>query len=789
MLDPLYHESMRRGLFFWVVLFIVANARAQILTNAWTQTAAVKDPTTPPVALTVTPDGRSATIVNFSEFDSVSWEPYIYSRTGQQIGSPGAFSWEQASGNVKSVALDTNNNLTVLGTVESSSTSGPVVVHQHFGGARWNQTITLPMASLQPLAVAASPANGDILIALYEHTASSNDLVLIQYTENGIEKNSLVDPDMNPSGATPTAAGEILVVGTDNSSTRFLGGQRAAVYDSNCTRTWTTTRLNDGLSAQWFVPCQPSENSTPVFALNFKPNTNRLIPSYTLQIPNGAATISSPSYPGNVNSLCYGGLIWANTTVSGAPFLAAHDTGGNQLFSKSYPGGMITASPVSAYWTQTSGRDLYVAGMTNSGMTRLAQLVTDEDLNPPMAMGSSTRGAYFLYLGENNVGIEYFAGLSKVVEPPALFSVTLPAGSVTGGATVTATINLNAATPTVDPILFQFALSPSVTCNIPAGHLLGAVNCPTAGVDAPFTLQGVAMDPDGVTAKAMLTLNPASISQVTVPASVIGGTSSHGYVVLNGKAGPSGATVTLSCSPPTALSSLPTSVKVAAQATNAYFAFTAGPVDTALPVTVSATYKTITKTSSVNVTPAPLAVLSVPATAIGGNLVSVTLRLNGTHPTPFPVHLYSSNRTVIPFDANVSIPANSSLLVVSVPTAGVDTATAVTLNADAGAVHLTQSVNVAKAGLSKFLLNKASVAPGGTIYGYVFLNGCAGPSGTVVNISYTGTTVTGPISVTVSPQHSSASFAMHAAANATASTTATVSLGSTHLSQVVKVSP
>jgi glucose/arabinose dehydrogenase len=103
---------------------------------------------------------------------------------------------------------------------------------------------------------------------------------------------------------------------------------------------------------------------------------------------------------------------------------------------------------------------------------------------------------------------------------------------------------------------------------------------------------------------ATYALRPPPSSLSADPATVVGGVSSTGTVVLSGPAPPSGAIVALSSGNP-AVASVPQNVTVLAGATSANFSITTTAVGSDTPVSLSVSYGGGSAGTTVTVTPAP----------------------------------------------------------------------------------------------------------------------------------------------------------------------------------------
>lgn len=203
---------------------------------------------------------------------------------------------------------------------------------------------------------------------------------------------------------------------------------------------------------------------------------------------------------------------------------------------------------------------------------------------------------------------------SLFVSPPSVLGGDVATGTVVldglapaGGAAVT----LESANPAV------VSLPPAVT--VPAGIDRASFSITTSPVVTQTNVTLVARFNNSFTATTVAVLPPLTITSLALnPSTVVGGNASTGTVTLSGAAGPSGAVVSLSSSNP-AVVSIPASVTVAAGATSAGF--------TAATASVAAT-------NSVIVT-----------AALNGQAVSATLTVTppSSGPLPAPTLLSPAN--------------------------------------------------------------------------------------------------------------------------------------------------
>jgi uncharacterized protein (TIGR03437 family) len=180
---------------------------------------------------------------------------------------------------------------------------------------------------------------------------------------------------------------------------------------------------------------------------------------------------------------------------------------------------------------------------------------------------------------------------------PAL-QFTLANSSVTGGASVTATITPNA---------LSVAQATSGMVTIPAGQTTATVTVETFTVTSARTVILTASDTlAGLSQTATLTVNPVTAGQlesVTISqAQVPGGSSITGTITLTGPAPLTGVMVALRSSNALA-AAVPFSVTVPQGQTTAPFTVTTNKVVTTQTVTITATSGIITETATLTVTP------------------------------------------------------------------------------------------------------------------------------------------------------------------------------------------
>jgi hypothetical protein len=189
---------------------------------------------------------------------------------------------------------------------------------------------------------------------------------------------------------------------------------------------------------------------------------------------------------------------------------------------------------------------------------------------------------------------------------------------------------------------------------------------------------------------------PALASISASPNPVVGGNPSTGTVTLTASAPANGVVVALSSASNTAV--VPASVTVGQGASSANFAITTSGVVTQNLITLSASYNSVTKTTTLTVNPAAekLASLALnPTAVVGGNPSSGTVTL--TAPAPVGgaiVTLTSSNSSRASVPANVVVAAGTMAQSFTVTTTPVKRNSNVTISASYAGVKKTATLTV-----------------------------------------------------------------------------------------------
>lgn len=201
-------------------------------------------------------------------------------------------------------------------------------------------------------------------------------------------------------------------------------------------------------------------------------------------------------------------------------------------------------------------------------------------------------------------------------------------------------------------------------------------------------------DAQGVSTERTVTATvdaAAVLTGVTVaPARVTGGASATGTVTLDLPAPPEAAEVGLASSHP-AVASVPTRAFVLAAATSGTFPVSTTAVATTTVVTLSATYRGVTRTTTLTVEPAagsaPVAVQGLtlsPTSVTGGGASTATVRLAAAAPAGGQVVAVSTGAGPAGAPSGVTVPAGATTASFTVTTTAVTATTTVTVTASAG---------------------------------------------------------------------------------------------------------
>jgi hypothetical protein len=270
---------------------------------------------------------------------------------------------------------------------------------------------------------------------------------------------------------------------------------------------------------------------------------------------------------------------------------------------------------------------------------------------------------------------------------------------------------------------------------------------------------------------------------------VVQGNPSIGTVVLNGVAPSGGAVVSLSTN--SAAASVPATVAVAPGQMATVFGVSTFGVSQVTPVTITATFGGVSRSTTVTVlpfvfattTPALTDLAVNPTAVIGGTRSIGTVRVATPAPDPsngaVSVALASNNEAAVVVARNVTVGYGGTFAEFRIRTFAVARSTLVTLTATFNGVTRSATLTVnpsgppAPLGLSTVSVNPTAVVGGNQSTGTVVLNSVAPGGGVSVALSTDNAVAGVPASVTIPAGQSSASFAVSTTAVA-ASTTAKI---------------
>ena len=379
------------------------------------------------------------------------------------------------------------------------------------------------------------------------------------------------------------------------------------------------------------------------------------------------------------------------------------------------------------------------------------------------------------------------------ITPIQVTSMTINLTPVVGGNQTSGTVTLNGPAPTggmgISLTTSNGTAVVPLNVEVAAGSTTGTFTINTIGVSTPTTVTITGSDGTN-TVSANLTVNPASLSSVSVaPSTVAGGNTAIGTVTLNGFAPNGGLAVSLNSS--SGLASLPPTVTVPSGSTSATFNVATSVVQTSSPVTITATQGANSSKAQLTITPAGLSGLTfLPTSVQGGSPSTGTITLNGPAPSGgLTINLASSDpSTTVP--SSVVVIAGSTSATFTTSTSPVATSTSATITATQGSNSQKATLTVTPAVLVSLTLNPSSVIGGNASTGTVNLSGAAGPGGATVSLSTSSSNATVPVSVVVAAGQTSATFQVATGAVASAtSVNITAAYGVVNATSTLTIGP
>lgn len=312
-------------------------------------------------------------------------------------------------------------------------------------------------------------------------------------------------------------------------------------------------------------------------------------------------------------------------------------------------------------------------------------------------------------------------------------TVLLPNNHVVGGGgSISASVVLDgkAGPSGVDVTMSSsktFATVPG-TVTVPSGTNYKSFTITTSGVDSP-DVASIGASANGGTASANLSVDSAVVSAFRLtPTNVIGGNSSTGVVTLNGQAGPSGTSVNVVSTLPSA--QVPASVTVPAGKNYVSFKFMTGAVSTTETPSITAGTAPNTASASLTINAATLTRLDLkPSPVVGGNTVSGIAVLNGKAGTGGASGTVTSHNTAVANNtSSPTIAAGSNYGTFKISTNPVATSTSVQFDVTVNGVTVSSNLTVDPAAPSSLSFTANPVHGGTTVKCRLYMTGKA-PAG------------------------------------------------------------
>src|ERR1700722_2845319 len=282
---------------------------------------------------------------------------------------------------------------------------------------------------------------------------------------------------------------------------------------------------------------------------------------------------------------------------------------------------------------------------------------------------------------------------------PMLGGVSLIAPAVMGGAPITAAVLLNNTAPPGGTTVALTSSHPetlpvpkSVTIPEGADRLIFTLTTNPPSSNTAVTLQASL---SGTVTSTTVTVTQVLASLGLTPVAPVGGNTVHGTVTLSAPAYSGGINVSFTSSNPS-VAAVQSSITIPAGAARGTFSVATVPVSSATPVTITASSGVSIKSATLTVTTPSLYSLSVmPATVVGGNSSTGTVKLNGVAPGGgISVSLANSNPSVATAPSTVTIPAGATNATFSIQTVPVSTTTSAAITATLGQITKTSTLTV-----------------------------------------------------------------------------------------------
>ena len=378
-----------------------------------------------------------------------------------------------------------------------------------------------------------------------------------------------------------------------------------------------------------------------------------------------------------------------------------------------------------------------------------------------------------------------------VIKPATVTSVTLNPTVVVGNGDGTGTVLLSGPAGPGGLTISLSSSNPAAT--VPATLSLGSGQ---SSATFSVAVNKVTMTTSAVVTatlgsgsqSATLTMEPLGLASLSLsPASVAGGVQATGTITLNGPAPKAGFTVKLLSS--LSAVSVPASVTIHADGTNASFKATTTAVVAQKVVTVTAKLDTGVETATLTVMPPALRGLTMsPASVAGGSSATGTVTLTGPAPAGgIKVSLWSGD-SAAGVESSVTVPAEKDSENFTVKTGPVATAKAATIQASLNGVSLEATLTLEPPVLTKLKLRPATVAGGKDSTGTVTIGSEAPAGGITIELSSSQGAAIVPGTVTIAAGKTSATFSVKTTAlQSKTAATVTAAFGSSTKSATLTI--
>ncbi|MEQ1933928.1 MAG: PQQ-dependent sugar dehydrogenase [Fimbriimonadaceae bacterium] len=365
--------------------------------------------------------------------------------------------------------------------------------------------------------------------------------------------------------------------------------------------------------------------------------------------------------------------------------------------------------------------------------------------NGPVDFTMGPDGA--LYYVSINLG-----SVRRIAYAPTPASINFQA-SLYGGENVTGTVALSHVAPPVGTFVSLTSSKPTIaqvpgTVTVPVDLLQTTFPITTFGVNANTSLV-ISATANGVTKSKTLVVKRALLTTLTVtPSTILSGQGAIGRVTVQGKAGPSGLSVSVFSAFPSIVQ-VPASVAIPGGQSTASFNVGTASVGSTQQVSVNATLGSDSVATVVTVTNEILkGVFAAKSSVFGGESMNGYVSLVSAAQSAAVVGL-SSNSGSVTVPSSVTIPVSATSATFVIACANVSTSINAVLTANLNGISKTRSFVVMPTPIVTLTISPNPIRNGSPGNGLVALRNVAPMGGAVVALSDNTSLVGTPPSVTV----------------------------------------